>query len=69
MDGRLTVGTRVLQLNSISLLGRTYEEALKVQQGVVDRLNLLVCHGYDPSSLDQADLEGVGCSLSSGATI
>jgi len=50
-DGRLFVGMRILQINSISMLGKTHEEALKVLQGVLDRMNLLVCHGYDPSAL------------------
>ena len=30
------------------MLGKTHEDALKVLQGVLDRINLLVCHGYDP---------------------
>lgn len=50
-DGRLSVGMRILQVNSVSMLGKTHEEAMKVLQGVVDRINLLVCHGYDPSAL------------------
>ena len=50
-DGRLSVGMRILQINSISMLGKTHEEALKVLQGVLDRINLLVCHGYDPCAL------------------
>ena len=37
--------------------GKTYDEALHVVQGVLDRMNLLVCFGYDPKSLP---LEGEG---------
>lgn len=47
-DGRLCVGTRILQVNSISLLGKTHDEALKILHGVLDRMTLLVCHGYNP---------------------
>lgn len=52
-DGRLTVGTRILQVNSVSFLGKTLDEAMKLLQSVLDRMNLLVCHGYDPSSVPQ----------------
>lgn len=33
------------------MFGKTNEEALKVLQGVLDRLNLLVCDGYDPDAV------------------
>ncbi len=35
------------------MLGKTHNDALKVLQGILDRLNLLVCHGYDPSAIGQ----------------
>ena len=50
-DGRLQVGMRILQINSASMHGKTYSESLHVLQGVLDRMNLLVCFGYDPKSL------------------
>jgi hypothetical protein len=50
-DGRLKQGNRILQVNSISMLGKTHSEALQVLQGVLDRINLLVCFGYDPATL------------------
>ena len=50
-DDRLKVGTRILQVNSISMLGKTHADALKVLQGVLDRLCLLVCDGYDPEAV------------------
>ena len=50
-DGRLHVGMRILQVNSASMHGKTYDEALHVLQGVLDRINLLACFGYDPKSL------------------
>lgn len=52
-DGRLTVGTRILQVNSVSFLGRTLDEAMKLLHSVLDRMNLLVCHGYNPHSVPQ----------------
>ncbi len=54
-DGRLKVGTRILQINSISLIEMTYQEALKVQQSVLDRLHLMVCDGYDPDKVEKDD--------------
>ena len=45
------MGMRILQVNSVSMLGKTHEEVMKTLQGVVDRINLLVCHGYDSSAL------------------
>lgn len=57
-DPRLTVGLRILQVNSLSMLGKTLDEALQMLHVVVDRMNLLVCHGYDPSALgSQKDVD------------
>ena len=39
------------QVNSVSMLGKSHEEALQVLQGVLDRINLLICYGYDPDSV------------------
>lgn len=63
MDGRLHVGMRILQINSASMHGKTYDEALHVLQGVLDRMNLLVCFGYDPKSIpteEEGELEESG---------
>lgn len=43
----------ILQVNSVSMLGKTQVEALQVLQGVLDRINLLVCHGYDPDAIPE----------------
>lgn len=40
-----------MQINSVSMLGKTRDDALKVLQGVLDRLNLLICDGYDPNAI------------------
>ena len=63
LDGRLHVGMRILQINSASMHGKTYDEALHVLQGVLDRMNLLVCFGYDPKSIpteEEGELEESG---------
>ncbi len=39
----------------MSLFGKTHDEALKVLQGVLDRLNLLVCDGYDPNMISMTE--------------
>ncbi len=48
-DGRLREGQRLLEVNGQSLLGATYEEAVKALRAAGDRYNLLVCDGYDPA--------------------
>ena len=46
----LREGQRILEVNGQSLLGATNEEAVKVLRTAGDRLNLLVCDGYELSS-------------------
>ncbi len=58
MEPRLPVGTRILQVNSQSLLGKTHEEALLILHSVVDRMNLLCCHGYDPKLINEKNSDG-----------
>ena len=50
------------QVNSVSVVGMTHEEALKALQCVLDRMSLLVCDGYDPSAVPYG--EEYGSSLS-----
>ena len=49
-DGRLREGQRILEVNGQSLLGATHEEAVKALRSAGDRLNLLICDGYNMSS-------------------
>eukprot|EP00118_Oscarella_pearsei_P021971 m.250499 g.250499 ORF g.250499 m.250499 type:complete len:506 (+) comp40321_c3_seq15:80-1597(+) len=68
-DKRLQVGQRILQVNNISLLHATHIEAKRAFQEVVDRLSLLVCHGYDASLTKRnsqlPSFVKLGCRLSS----
>ena len=41
-----------LQVNGQSLLGATHQEAVKALRGVVDKLSIMVCDGFDPNDLD-----------------
>lgn len=52
-----TLSLAPVQVNSISMLGKTLAEALHVLQGVLDRINLLVCFGYDPTTVSEHHTE------------
>jgi len=46
-DGRLKIGARLLEVNGQSMLGATHVEAVRALRNTGDKLNLLVCDGYD----------------------
>lgn len=46
-DGRLKVGMRLLEVNGVSLLGATHQEAVDCLRGAGNDLYLVVCKGYD----------------------
>ncbi|XP_078665019.1 protein scribble homolog isoform X29 [Branchiostoma floridae x Branchiostoma belcheri] len=50
-DGRLKVGMRILEVNNQSLLGCTHVEAVRALRAVGDRLQVLVCYGYDEEAV------------------
>ncbi|XP_037051947.1 protein lap4 isoform X3 [Bradysia coprophila] len=50
-DGRLKVGMRILEVNGTSLLGATHTEAVQLLRTAGDTLQIIVCKGYDKSSL------------------
>ncbi|KAG4077841.1 hypothetical protein HA402_013775 [Bradysia odoriphaga] len=50
-DGRLKVGMRILEVNGTSLLGATHAEAVHLLRTAGDTLQIVVCKGYDKSSL------------------
>lgn len=50
-DGRLRVGMRILEVNGVSLLGATHQEAVDVLRSSGQELYLVVCKGYEKSDL------------------
>ncbi|XP_023165988.2 protein lap4 isoform X5 [Drosophila hydei] len=50
-DGRLKVGMRLLEVNGHSLLGASHQDAVNVLRTAGNEIQLVVCKGYDKSSL------------------
>lgn len=50
-DGRLKVGMRILEVNGQSLLGATHQEAVESLRLSANRLNMVVCKGFEKSDL------------------
>ncbi|XP_055300030.1 protein lap4-like isoform X22 [Sitodiplosis mosellana] len=50
-DGRLKVGMRILEVNGTSLLGATHQEAVNALREAGNEIRIIVCKGYDKSSL------------------
>lgn len=48
-DGRLKVGQRLLEVNGLSLLGASHQEAVDCLRAAGNTLYLVVCKGYDKS--------------------
>jgi protein scribble len=68
-DGRLKVGMRILEVNGQSLLGATHQEAVECLRMSANRLNLVVCKGYEKSDLIHGMISsGTGSRLSSRAS-
>jgi len=53
-DGRLKVGDRLLEVNGQSLLGATYQEAVRVLRMAADPMVILVCDGFSPSIIERS---------------
>ncbi|ESN98469.1 hypothetical protein HELRODRAFT_192938 [Helobdella robusta] len=49
-DSRLKVGQRILEVNGISLLGVTHDDAVQSLRSIQGGFTLLVCDGYQPKS-------------------
>jgi protein scribble len=68
-DGRLKVGMRILEVNGQSLLGASHQEAVESLRLSANRLNLVVCKGYEKSDLIHGMISsGTGSRLSSHAS-
>ncbi|ETN64353.1 hypothetical protein AND_003906 [Anopheles darlingi] len=63
-DGRLRVGMRILEVNGLSLLGATHQEAVDALRASGNQLQLVVCKGYEKSDL--LHLSGSAGGMSTG---
>ncbi|XP_049286596.1 protein lap4 isoform X8 [Anopheles funestus] len=63
-DGRLRVGMRILEVNGLSLLGATHQEAVDALRASGNKLHLVVCKGYEKSDL--LHLTGSAGGMSTG---
>jgi hypothetical protein len=57
-DGRLKVGMRLLEVNGVSLLGASHQEAVNALRNSGNEIKLVVCKGYDKSEVDRLLTEG-----------
>lgn len=62
-DGRLKQGMRIIEVNGISLLGVTHQEAVHALRTAGSVIQLIVCDGYEPE--DNEDVMKSALSLSS----
>ncbi|XP_054720179.1 protein scribble homolog [Uloborus diversus] len=69
-DGRLSHGMRIVEVNGISLLGATYQEAITALRTACDSVRLIVCDGYNVTETREAngdDSEPIKMSFSSSS--
>ncbi|XP_073992634.1 scribble planar cell polarity protein isoform X3 [Rhodnius prolixus] len=57
-DGRLKVGMRLLEVNGVSLLGASHQEAVNTLRTAGLNIHLVVCKGYDKGEVDKLVSEG-----------
>ncbi|XP_077519618.1 protein lap4-like isoform X35 [Amblyomma americanum] len=49
-DGRLKPGMRIVEVNGLSLLGATHQEAVNILRTAGDTIRLVVCDGYNAAA-------------------
>ncbi|XP_060879943.1 protein lap4-like isoform X6 [Metopolophium dirhodum] len=57
-DGRLKVGMRLLEVNDVSLLGVTHQEAVNCLRTAGQQIQMIVCKGYDKAEVERLVNEG-----------
>ncbi|KAL4149193.1 hypothetical protein QTP88_003189 [Uroleucon formosanum] len=57
-DGRLKVGMRLLEVNDVSLLGVTHQEAVNCLRTAGQQIHMIVCKGYDKAEVERLVNEG-----------
>lgn len=66
---RVQVGMRILEVNGTSLLGATHQEAVNALRAAGNDINVIVCKGYDKSSLIHSIGSAGGMSTGIGGSI
>lgn len=59
---------RILEVNGVSLLGATHQEAVNALRAAGNELQIIVCKGYDKSSLIHSIGSGGGMSTGFGGS-
>ena len=49
---------RLLEVNGVSLLGASHQEAVNCLRSAGDVMHLLICDGYDKAEVERLQLEG-----------
>lgn len=49
---------RLLEVNGISLLGASHQEAVNSLRSAGDVMHLLICDGYDAAEVERLQIEG-----------
>nr|CAD7569587.1 unnamed protein product [Timema californicum] len=57
-DGRLKVGMRLLEVNGVSLLGASHQEAVNVLRSCGNDIHIAVCKGYEKADVERLMSEG-----------
>nr|CAD7425249.1 unnamed protein product [Timema monikensis] len=57
-DGRLKVGMRLLEVNGVSLLGASHQEAVNVLRSCGNDIHIVVCKGYEKADVERLMSEG-----------
>ncbi|XP_075545484.1 protein scribble homolog isoform X13 [Dermacentor variabilis] len=68
-DGRLKPGMRIIEVNGLSLLGATHQEAVNILRTAGDTIRLVVCDGYNAATTPGGGSPSQGGSLKTAASV